>query len=174
MISIENIELALRPKKQEFIPLDDLTKALVGSYIGRKEIRGADDAEPVYKVYYSTHPGALQLLKRWSKVLAPERLIDSMSVVHEHPLQFPESGMKEVYTPDSDEPGHVPKKMRLIRSVNGNQEYANTVDEQIGQDLRATKKQLQQKEAENWAERSQNASWTDDESGNDGGSPGSL
>ena len=167
---MEDIELALRPKKQEFIPLDDRTKALVGSYIGRKEIRGADDAEPVYKVYYSTHPGVIQQLKRWSKIIAPERLINSMSVVHEHPLQFPESGMKEVYTPDSDAPGHVPKKMLLLRSVNGNQEYSNTVDEQIGQDLRATKKQLQQKEAESWAQQSKNSSWTDENSDNGGGS----
>ena len=150
------MSITLRKKKAEWLPLDDRVLGIEGTYYGKEKVRGANDGEDIYKVYYVPNTFIRGFVKAIGIILWPDKLkFDTEEyLVKQHPRRFPESMIQETKVPESDAAGRPKYKMVLIRDQNGRQDYQSRLGKELGQERRAAEQQKQEKEAENIRERS--------------------
>lgn len=127
--------------------LDDQIHGFEGKYVGKKEIKGAEKEEKIYKIYFKppqTTFGSI-LAAIWSKIKRKDE-----TKIKEYPDRVPESGMLEGVKTSSDvnDPAQPDQKTVLRKAVEGKSPYSDNKDidkKEIISTLRKQKKKWKQK-----------------------------
>lgn len=148
MVDLDEIETV---SDDVLVTLDDQIHGFEGKYVGKKEIKGSDRDEPVYKIYYKppqttfgSIPAAI-----WSKITRSDN-----SRVKEFPDRIPESGLQESVSTSSDisDPAQPDEKTVLRKAVGGKSPYSDNKGDKESEKIRTLRKQKNK-----WKQRAQDA-----------------